>query len=297
MGTLLNLLGRLPPSWVRAAGALRGRSIWLRRMTDWLPGLLRGKEGQIKNGLGRGLRFNPGPSSVGFLFGTHDLEVQSALGRLLRPGMTAFDLGANVGFTAVLMARCVSPGGRVVCFEPLPANAELIAKNAALNGFDGVVVRPEAVGRADGEAEFFLSHSPTWGRLAQAGAAPEQSGSTRVPVRSLDSLWAAGLLPRPDVIKIDVEGAEADVIAGAREFLAATRPVLLIELHHTNRAVAEAFEGLGYVLRVLDSEAEVATSEEREVQLIAYPSGRDDAEVVWKDLAARKVVFPSEARP
>jgi FkbM family methyltransferase len=293
MGMLLDLMGRMPPSWVRAAGALRGRSRWVRRMTDWLPALLRGQEGPIKNGLGRGLRFNPGPSAVGFLFGTHDLEVQSALGRLLRPGMTAFDLGANVGFTAVLMARRVAPDGQVVCFEPLAVNADRIAGNAALNGFECIHVRREAVGRADGEAEFLLSHSPTWGRLAQAGPPPEQSGSTRVAVRSLDSLRAAGL-PRPDLIKIDVEGAEADVIAGARKLLEEARPVLIIELHHTNRAVAEAFEGLGYVLRVLDSAADVLTVE-GEVQIIAYPEGHPDAEEVWRDLTAGKVLFPGSA--
>jgi FkbM family methyltransferase len=286
MGTLLDLMGRLPPSWVRAAGALRGRSRWLRRLTDWAPALLRGREGRIQHGPAKGLRFNPGRSAVGFLFGTHDPEVQAALSRLLKPGMTAFDVGANVGFTTVLAAKCISPGGRVVCFEPLAANAELIAHNAGLNGFaECVEVRGEALGRADGEAEFSLSHSPTWGRLASAGATPQMSGSIRVPVRGLDSLWAAGAIPRPDVIKMDVEGAEADVIAGGRAFLAATRPVLLIELHHTNRAVVEAFDGLGYVLRILGSEAEVMSTDE-EVQLIAYPTGRADAEAVWKADAA-----------
>src|SRR5262245_13570479 len=188
MGMLLEFMGRMPTSWVRAAGALRGRSPWLRRMTDWVPALLRGREGRIQNGLGKGLRFNPGRSAVGFLFGTHDLEVQTAIGRLLKPGMTAFDVGANVGFTAVLAAKCVAPGGKVVCFEPLAANAEQIGHNAGLNGFTHVEVRQEALGRADGEAEFTLSHSPTWGRLASAGTTPQQSGSTRVPVRSLDSL-------------------------------------------------------------------------------------------------------------
>jgi FkbM family methyltransferase len=263
----------------------------VRKATNWLPALLRGQEGRIQYGLGRGLRFNPGRSAVGFLFGTHDLEVQSALGRLLGPGMNAFDLGANVGFTAVMMARRVSPGGQVVCFEPLASNADQIVHNSALNSFDCIQVRREAVGRIDGEAEFSLSHSPTWGRLAQAGATPEQSGTIRVPVRSLDSLWEAGQLCRPHVIKIDVEGAEADVIAGGRNFLAATRPVLLIELHHTNQAVVEAFEGLGYTLRVLDSEANVLSSTE-EVQIIAYPADRADVEAIWRDLAAGKVIFP-----
>src|SRR5262245_29606214 len=108
MGILLRLLDRAPASWIRAAGALRGRSSWFKRMTDWLPGMLRNREGRIQKGLGRGLRFNGANSAVGFLLGTHDLEVQYALSRLLRPGMTVYDVGANVGFTAVLAARRVA---------------------------------------------------------------------------------------------------------------------------------------------------------------------------------------------
>src|SRR5271156_963002 len=102
-------------------------------MTDWLPAMLKNQEGRIQKGLGRGLRFNAANSAVGFLLGTHDLEVQYTLSRLLRPGMTVYDIGANVGFTAMLAAKQVGPDGKVVCFEPLAANAEQIAQNAKFN--------------------------------------------------------------------------------------------------------------------------------------------------------------------
>jgi FkbM family methyltransferase len=251
-------------------------------MTDWLPGLLRNQDGRIKSGLGRGLRFNPGPSAVGFLFGTHDPEVQHVLGRLLRRGMTVYDVGANVGFTAVLAAKQVLPGGRVICFEPLQANAELIYHNARLNGFSDVEVRVEALGRQDGEAEFTLSHSPTWGRLAEAGATPEASGTIRVPVRSLDSIRAREKIALPELIKMDVEGAEADVLAGAVGLLAEARPVLVIELHHTGRAVAAALSGLAYRLRVLGSEIDVAALE-GEGHALVYPISHAEAEAAWRD--------------
>ena len=110
-------------------------------MTDWLPAMLRNREGRIQKGLGRGLRFNGANSAVGFLLGTHDLEVQHALARLLQPGMTVYDIGANVGFTAVLAAQRVGPQGRVICFEPLSANARQIRHNAVLNGFACMEVR------------------------------------------------------------------------------------------------------------------------------------------------------------
>jgi FkbM family methyltransferase len=290
MGTLLALLDRVPRSWIRAAGNMRGRSAGLKAVTDWLPDLLRNRDGTIQRGLGRGLRFNGGSSAVGFVLGTHDLEVQNALARFLSPGMTAFDIGANVGFTALLAARQVAPDGRVVCFEPLPDNIQRIVHNASLNAFSFVEVKPIALSRDNGEAEFFLSEAPTWGRLAQAGPAPKQSGIVRVPVRSLDSLYINDALPKPHFIKMDVEGAEADVLTGGRALLAAARPVMVIELHHTYDAVVAALEGLDYVVRPLTATGTVASTAD-EFQLLAYPRERSDAESTWKELTSGKMAY------
>lgn len=285
MKLLRKLIERLPPSWIRAGAALRGRFPIVKRATNWLPNLLRNRESTIHNGLGRGLKFNGANSAVGFLLGTHDTDVQFALSRLLRPGMICYDIGANVGFTAILAAKCVGETGRVVCFEPLPANAAQIRINAGLNSFSQIQVHQVALGNSDGEAEFTLSHSPTWGRLADAGATPEQSGSIQVPVRRLDSLAPAESLPDPQVIKMDVEAAEASVLAGARTLLERARPVMVIELHHTYQAVVDALAGLNYVVRPLVSGGQIASTE-GEFQILAYPSGHEEGERFWAALAA-----------
>jgi FkbM family methyltransferase len=253
--------------------------------------MMRNREGRIQKGLGRGLRFNGGDSNVGFLLGTHDFDVQYAMDRLLQPGMVAYDIGANVGFTAVLAAKKVAPNGRVVCFEPLAINATKIHHNAALNGFGFVDVHEIALGTADGEAEFHLSSSPTWGRLASSGPAPQQSGVVRVPIRTLDSLIERDHVPPPQFIKMDVEGGEADVLRGARKLLATARPVMVIELHHTYDAVVAALEGLDYEVRPLTEVGEEPSSLQDEFQLLAYPRGRHDAAAVCVDLAAGKTVL------
>jgi FkbM family methyltransferase len=258
-------------------------------MTDWVPALLRNREGRIQKGPGRGLRFDGGNSAVGFLLGTHDPEVQFVLARLLRPGMTAYDIGANVGFTAVIAARQVGPEGRVVCFEPLATNAEHIRRNAERNGFRQVEIQCLALGGSDGEAEFQLSESPTWGRLSRAGYTPKQNGTVRVPVRSLDSLNASGPLPAPHLIKMDVEGAEAEVLAGGRALLARTRPILVVELHHTYQAVVDSLAGLDYLIRPLTSNADVQAS--GEFQVLAYPRECGEAETAWAELTSGKQVF------
>lgn len=290
MATLLELFGRVPSSWIRAAGSVRGRSARIKALTDWLPALLRGREGRIQRGLGRGLRFNGANSAMGFVLGTHDPEVQYALARLLKPGMTAYDIGANVGFTAMLAARRVAPGGRVVCFEPLAEPAKQVLHNAGLNGFSFVQVHQVALASADGEAEFFVSAESTWGRLSQAGPAPQQNGVIRVPMRTLDSFASEHGLPSPHVIKMDVEGVEASVIAGGRKLLESSRPIMIIELHHTYQAVIDSLEGLDYAVRPLTATGEIA-SKDGEFQILAYPRERQDAEAVWSDLAAGGTVF------
>jgi FkbM family methyltransferase len=271
---LLSFLNRMPASWIRAAAALRGKSRLVKRMTDWLPDRLRNRDGVIQKGLGRGLRFNGGDSAVGFLLGTHDLEVQRAFQQFLRPGMVVYDIGANVGFTAVLAAKQVGPSGQVICFEPLPKNAEQIRRNAALNDFGTISMHQFALGERDGDAEFQRSRSPTWGRLVQTGVAPSASDFLKVPMRSLDSLAGNDGLPPPDFIKMDVEGAEADVLHGAQMLLRQARPVLVIELHHTYRAVVEALDGLNYTVHVLTPGV---TSLDGEFQIVAHPAADSDS--------------------
>jgi FkbM family methyltransferase len=274
MSLLVELIGRVPGSWIQRVGRWRGRWPWFKSMTNWLPSLLHGKQGVIRRGAGRGLRFQAGSSSVGFLLGTHDAIVQHALRVLLRPGMTVFDVGANVGFTAVLAARLVTATGLVVCFEPLPANARQIEHNAGLNGFTHVLVRQEALSDHDGEARFAVSASPTWGKLAASGPALQQVGEIQVRVGKLDSVLAEGL-PPPDLIKIDVEGAEVGLLAGAAKTLTGKRPVILMELHGTNREIAEALLQRDYGIRVLGSKTSVLEAR-WDSQIIAFPAERAD---------------------
>ncbi len=288
MSMLLGLLDFMPASWIRAASAVRGKSRLVKRMTDWLPGMIRNKDGRIQKGLGRGLLFNGGDSAVAFLLGTHDLDVQHAIHRLVKPGMIAYDIGANVGFTALLAAQQVGPSGKVICFEPLARNAERIQYNAALNGFRTIAVQQIALGETDGEAEFQTSESPTWGRLSAAGATPLPAAAIKVSVRSLDSLIANDGVALPRFIKMDVEGAEASVLRGGRKLLAESRPVMVIELHHTYAAVVDALQGLKFTVRILTPGV---TSSAGELQILVYPAENAELDACWAEIAAGGIQF------
>jgi FkbM family methyltransferase len=161
--------------------------------------------------------------------------------------MVFYDVGANVGFFAMLAARLVGAQGQVHCFEPLQANVAIIRHNANLNGFNQVFVHPVALAQSDSMASFRVSERPTFGALTDSPiSVDKQTGTVQVPVRRLDSFSEEASLSGPSVIKVDIEGSEADFLVGADRIIRHFRPLLVIELHGTNRLVAACLEKLSY---------------------------------------------------
>jgi hypothetical protein len=112
--------------------------------------------------------------------------------------------------------------------------------------------------------------------LSTVGKLPEKvSGQITVDVRTLDSLRHEAGLPRPDVIKMDIEGAEADALTGAMATLTADRPLLVIELHRTNGAVTEILDKLAYDAAVLGRSIPVRNAT-WDANIVAVPQERQD---------------------
>lgn len=288
MSVFASVIGRLPRSWIKAASHAQWRNPAMKQLFNFVANRMRSSDGVIAQGVGRGLRFNTGRSNAGYLLGTSEPYVQRALASVIRPDMTFYDVGSNVGFHAMLAARLVGPSGHVICFEPFPENASQIEYNAGLNGFTHVRVRREALGNQDGIGRFLTSEESTWGKLDGAGAEPSRmSGELQVTVRKLDSIVAE--LAPPEVIKIDVEGGEVDVLNGAEQTLRKHRPILLIELHGTNAGVAEALEGLGYRASVLDSDLTI-TESPWYAYVIAVPSENPRLQAVLGHLSGEAVI-------
>ncbi len=146
-------------------------------------------------------------SSRGLEPGTRDV-----LRRLIQPGMTVADIGANIGLLTLVCAWATGPSGRVIAFEPEAVPRANLNKMISLNGLSWVEVRDQAVGAAAGRLTFHVSdiigHSSLY-------ALPEDEEArariVEVEVLPLDKVLAG---KRLDVAKIDVEGAELDVLAG-----------------------------------------------------------------------------------
>jgi len=154
---------------------------------------------------------------------------------LLKRGDCAIDVGGHIGFFTMQMADAVGPEGRVYAFEPLDANADLLERSIAENGYgDRVRFQRAAAGAASGTATltFPVETLNSGGAyLLRDGSAPLAGNRKKdVPVVALDSL---DLRQPVRVIKMDVEGAEPQVLRGAARILKDDKPVILSELHPT----------------------------------------------------------------
>ena len=181
-----------------------------------------------------------------YVTGEAEPEVQAALAELVRPGSVVWDVGAHIGFFTLLLSKCVGEDGRVVAFEPDPAAVEALRAAVARNGVGNVEVRAVAVWSRPGWIPFERhSESP----LGWHGGVGERGKP--VWATTLDEEAARG--PLPALLKIDVEGAEEQVLAAGRRLLKESQPTLVCEVHLVRRGgehllprVRELLQDAGY---------------------------------------------------
>jgi FkbM family methyltransferase len=157
---------------------------------------------------------------------------------LLRPGLTIVDIGANIGYYALIEAEEVKPSGRVFAVEPSPRNVEILKKNVVLNGSQDIVhVESAAISNVSGQKKLFLatrSNLHTLTPTSQMNNYVKFTGVIDVPCFSLDDFLAnRDVSPCDvDVIRMDIEGHEVDAIEGGAKTLNSGKSlVLFIEIH------------------------------------------------------------------
>jgi FkbM family methyltransferase len=196
-----------------------------------------------------------------FAYGSWEPEVVEVVRQYVKPGMTALDIGAQSGYFSLLLSKLVGPGGKVIAFEPLPANFRVLEENVHLNGLTNVTVRQQAVAKHSGQISFeFPSNEPTL--IAGPLLDGDSRGVFNVQTVSLDDVFPENSLPAL-FIKMDVEGAETDVLIGALRLLNYSHPDMLIELHNMERQTGPhpavvIVENLGYEIQWLSEIASTA---------------------------------------
>lgn len=149
--------------------------------------------------------------------------------RWLRPGMRAVDVGANYGLYTVALAKAVGRDGRVWAFEPAPDTARFLEATLRLNDFDHVTLSRAAVSSREGSLAFSLEIHPEVNRVAGEAEAPGET--IEVPAVTLTRLAEEGDWGEISFIKLDIEGHEAQAVAGAAGLLQKCSPLLMFEVN------------------------------------------------------------------
>ncbi len=199
-----------------------------------------------------------GAQAWSVLTGTHEPQVYEALRRTLGPGGVYIDVGSNLGYTALLAAAIVGPSGRVIALDAQRECADATRANARLNGLGHVETLHSAAAAVSGDAEVIVTQDPLWTRLASVGEHPLEVRRERVAATSIDDLAARLGLRTVNVVKIDVEGAELDVVAGMARVLAEQRPFVIAEMHDRNAEFSRLMTAAGYRVVNLDGLEPVA---------------------------------------
>jgi FkbM family methyltransferase len=175
-------------------------------------------------------------------YGEGELQV---LLQLVRPGDTVIEAGANIGCHSVPLAKALLPNGALVAFEPQRLTYQILCANLALNGLLNVYARNAAAGRAPGQISVPLLDPRSVQNFGGLSLVGSEKGEP-VPIETIDGFSLASCR----MIKADVQGMEADVLAGAEATIKRCRPILYVENEQaaTSPALIRQIQGYGYRL-------------------------------------------------
>jgi FkbM family methyltransferase len=165
-------------------------------------------------------------------FGTYEPEVRQIFRAVLSARGVALDIGANVGWHTLLMARLVGKDGRVLAAEANPTVRTRLQENLRLNRFANVELIPYAMMDSEGTAEFYdpaADNGDSGSGYIVTNSPQSRRGIIPVETRQVDSVISAARIERLDLIKIDVEGFEWAVLQGGTQTIGKFRPHIIFE--------------------------------------------------------------------
>ncbi|MGB7548664.1 MAG: FkbM family methyltransferase [Terracidiphilus sp.] len=190
-----------------------------------------------------------------YLWGEHDPRITAVINAVLRKGDTVLDIGANFGVTGLFAAKCVGPTGTVHLFEPQSLVASCLRTSLFINGYSNAVIHECALSDQTGSADMTIRDTSNWGMTTLSQSKSDSMNPLRticVRTECAGDYVASLGCGKVALIKIDVEGHEAVILASMREWLAEERPpVILFECHLDGQVFQEQesvriLSGLGY---------------------------------------------------
>jgi FkbM family methyltransferase len=158
------------------------------------------------------------------IYGEEDIEERELIKKIIKEGNTVVDVGANIGYHTIIMAKYVGTKGQVYAFEPAPNNVKLLKKTMKLNNFENVQIIDKAVSDKPDKTFFYFSKGISAHSLVDFGY---KNGGVNVDVVSLDDFFNNEI--KVDFIKIDAEGFDFKVMKGMKNILKNTNLKILIE--------------------------------------------------------------------
>jgi len=203
---------------------------------------------------------------------SYETHVSHTMRALLKPSMVMVDVGANIGYYSLLAAQRVGPTGKVIAFEPGTRSVQLLKQSATANHFANIEIHQMAVADQNGEVTFSLDDSNGGIHRGQLGVS-----AVLVPAIKLDDFLQA--IPKIDLVKIDIEGAEGLAILGMRQLLQKHRPILFTEFTPSalpvfsglsSEAYLNLLRQLGYDLRVIPYAGPLSPSAQTNAEIMKH---------------------------
>ena len=211
------------------------------------------------DGLRVGVRLTEAIERSIYLYGVYEYRTAAAFCQLLRPGMRVLDVGAQIGQFALLASHRVGSDGLVVAFEPNPENHSRLQRNIERNGLSNIRAMDFALSDRDGLATLhipLIEHSSGQGSLRAVGPVEREY---QVTTKRLDDVLTQLVLPDVGLMKVDVEGLEAEVFRGAAETLRTSRPAVVFEVNdlyhdadHFSSPAMEVLREFGYTFHAIN---------------------------------------------
>jgi len=188
-----------------------------------------------------------------YLINTHEPNIVKLITELCQPGMRVLDIGAHVGYFSLLFSVRVGPTGHVTTLEPNPQNFSKIGAMVNANGLTNIEVCALAASDENGTVDFVTEETGQMGHIISGGVGGN-TGIVTVRAVRVDSLCEQLRLDHIDLIKLDIEGAEAKALMGMAGLLARSRPLVICEWHPTAAGAdyAGVFGRLGYGCELLE---------------------------------------------
>jgi FkbM family methyltransferase len=235
------------------------------------------------------ISYDPNTYIGKFLYyrGIFEEQVIAKISKNIRPGMTVLDVGANIGLHTLIFAHLVGIRGRVVSVEPQESVRKRLLKNIELNSFNNICVLPCALGAREESGYIYQLYENNDGAACLKPCSPTTTASKEtITIRTLDYVRKTCQVEYFDLLKIDVEGAELDVLSGIEGlFDGPRRPravfVECIDSHlrrfgHTSQELVSWLQSRGYEVRALRTGrwSHLNSSEGLDCDLFATPRTR-----------------------